>query len=414
MESKPWYVPGKWYTSPLNWESPVRDQMSGLPKRVFLRDVTMREGEETVGAIISPEARMELALKLDELGIAAIELPKLHSTDAVAQLVKNLRRAGVKSKIAYFSAKLRGDWKKDIDRALKIDADILDLHFSFSPMEIFSDFRDGMSKDEIRRTIDAAVPYAVERAREVAFGWSKATRTHLDTVKQMYGAAAEAGASHLHIYDSRGSVFPTTVKYFVQELKKSVGDQASLSMHCHNDFGLATANTLAAVEAGADWCEVAVNGLGDRAGNASLEEVAASLQILFGVETGLNLEKLYALSKFAERATGVVCQRNKAITGENAFLEESAAHMLQVGQSQDEGLPEANVPFVGEVVGQTQRYVWGSSTFWGDVLDLKVQSMGLKPSPEEMDKIRDELYQEICKKRFLTESEVEEFLSARS
>jgi len=413
METKPWYVPGKWYTSPLNWEPPVRAQMSGLPKKVFLRDVTMREGEETVGAIISPDDRPDLALKLDELGVGAIELPKLHSTEEVAELVKKFRKVGVKSKIAYFSAKLRGDWKKDIDRALKVNADILDLHFSFSPLEIFSDFRDGISKDEIRRIIDGAVPYAVERAREVAFGWSKATRTDLETVKEMYRLAAQAGASHLHVYDSRGSVFPTTVKYFIQELKKDVGD-ASISIHCHNDFGLATANTLAAVEGGADWCEVAINGLGDRAGNASLEEVAASLQILLGVDTGLNLEKLYGLSKFAEKVTGIQCQRNKAITGENAFLEESASHMLQVGQSEEEGLPEANVPFVGEVVGQTQRYVWGSSTFWGNVLELKVESMGLKPSPEQMERIRRDLYQEICKRRFLTDAEVEQFLSTWS
>src|SRR5262245_1008147 len=413
METKPWYVPGKWYTSPLNWEPPVRAQMSGLPRKVYLRDVTMREGEETVGAIISSDDRPELALKLDELGVGAIELPKLHSTEEVAELVKKFRKAGVKTKIAYFSAKLRGDWKKDIDRALKVNADILDLHFSFSPLEIFSDFRDGISKDEIRKIIDGAVPYAVERAREVAFGWSKATRTNLETVKQMYALAAQAGASHLHVYDSRGSVFPTTVKYFIQELKKEVGE-ASISIHCHNDFGLATANTLAAVEGGADWCEVAINGLGDRAGNASLEEVAASLQILFGVDTGLNLEKLYPLSKFAEKITGVQCQRNKAITGENAFLEESASHMLGAGQSEEEGLPEANVPFVGEVVGQTQRYVWGSSTFWGNVLDLKVESMGLKPSPEQMERIRRDLYQEICKRRFLTDAEVEQFLSTWS
>ena len=88
--------------------------------------------------------------------------------------------------------------------------------------------------------------------------------------------------------------------------------------------------------------------------------------------------------------------------------------MLQVGQSEEEGLPEANVPFVGEVVGQTQRYVWGSSTFWGNVLDLKVESMGLRASPEQMEKIREALYQEICKKRFLTDTEVEQFLSAWS
>ena len=142
--------------------------------------------------------------------------------------------------------------------------------------------------------------------------------------------------------------------------------------------------------------------------------MAASLQILFGVDTGLKLEKLYALSKYAEKITGIVCQRNKAITGENAFLEESAAHMQQIGQSEEEGLPEANVPFVGEVVGQTQRYVWGSSTFWGNVLDLKVESMGMRPSAEQMEKIRKDLYGEICKKRFLTETEVEEFLTAWS
>lgn len=410
MDSKPWYVAGKWYTSPLNWEVAVRSQMSALPGRVFFRDVTMREGEETVGAIISPDDRLELALKLDELGVGAIELPKLHSTEEVAALTKRFRQAGVKTKIAYFSAKLRGDWRKDIDRALKVNADILDLHFSFSPIEIFSDFQEGISKDEILKTIEGAVPYAAERAREVAFGWSKATRTNLATVKKMYKAAAEAGARHLHVYDSRGSVFPTALKYFVTELKKAVGG-ASLSIHCHNDFGLATANTLAAVEGGADWCEVAINGLGDRAGNAALEEVAASLQILFGTDAGIKLDKLYALSKFAEKITGVQCQRNKAITGENAFLEESASHMLQVGQAQEEGLPEANVPFMAEVVGQTQRYVWGSSTFWGDVLDLKVRSMGIRTTPAQMEQIRRSLYEEICKKRFLTDEEVEKFLA---
>ena len=329
METKPWYVPGKWYTSPFNWDPAVRCQMEGIPHRVYLRDVTMREGEETVGAIISPESRVDLALKLDELGVDAIEMPKLDSHEAVGELVKTFRRAGVKTRIAYFSAKLRGNWKTEIDRAAKVESDILDLHFSFSPREIFSDFQDGISKKEILKIVEEAVPYACGRVKEVAFGWSKTTRSHLDTIKAVYRAAAQAGASHLHIYDSRGSVFPFAVKYLVQELKKVAGD-ASISIHCHNDFGLAVANTLAAVEGGARWCEVAVNGLGDRAGNSSLEEVAASLEILYGVKTGIKLEKLYALSKFAEKITGIPCQRNKAIVGENAFLEESASHMMQV------------------------------------------------------------------------------------
>ena len=215
METKPWYQPGKWYTSQYNWDEDVRSQMQKLPQRVYLRDVTLREGEETVGAIISPKGRVDLALMLDDLGVDAIELPKLESHEAAGELTKQLRRAGVKTQIAYFSAKLRGDWRRDIDCAAKVEADILDLHFSFSAREIFTDFQEGILKKEIFNIIEQALPYALSQVKEIAFGWSKTTRTNLDMVKSMYGAAADAGANHLHNYDSRGSVFPAATKFLV-------------------------------------------------------------------------------------------------------------------------------------------------------------------------------------------------------
>ncbi len=347
---------------------------------------------------------------LDDLGVDAIELPKLDSPEAVAELTKKFRQAGVKTQIAYFSAKLRGNWKRQIDQALQVEADILDLHFSFSPREIFSDFEEGISKAEILKIIEGAVPYARSRVKEVAFGWSKTTRSPLETIKSLYGAAAEAGAKHLHVYDSRGSVFPSAARYLVQELKKKVGE-THISIHCHNDFGLATANSLAAVEGGATWCEVSVNGLGDRAGNSSLEEMAAALEILYGVRTGIRMEKLYGIAKFTEKITGIQCQRHKAIVGENAFLEESASHMLQVKEAEESNLPEANVPFMAAVVGQTQRYVYGSTTLWGDVLETKIAAMGFHPSGEELRKVREILEQEIRERRFLTEAEVAKMLS---
>lgn len=154
------------------------------------------------------------------------------------------------------------------------------------------------------------------------------------------------------------------MRYLSEEVKGVVGDIPVL-VHCHNDFGMATANTIGAILGGTEGCDVTVNGIGGRAGNASLEEVVFSLEMLCGVKTGIDMTKLYELSKFVEKVTGVKCQPHKAIVRKNSFLEESELHIHGVMKGKQVDLGDlAYLPYAPWVVGQRHKIVWGSTSLW--------------------------------------------------
>ena len=199
------------------------------------------------------------------------------------------------------------------------------------------------------------VEYAKDHGVEVEFSCEDATRTELEYLKEMHRAVRDAGVDYINVPDTVGTIMPKAMRYLIKELVSDIN--VPISIHCHNDFGLAVANSLAAVESGAKQIHCTINGLGERAGNASLEEIVMSLMALYGVRVSLDTTRLTYISKLVSRISGVVVQPNKAIVGENAFAHESGIHVHGV-------LSKAFCyePLTPKLVGKESEIVVGKHT----------------------------------------------------
>jgi len=193
----------------------------------------------------------------------------------------------------------------------------------------------------------------------IVFDLVDATRTSIDILIQAVEIGIESGVELVILYDTVGAVFPNVFKYLVRTVKE-ITSSIPVGVHVHDDFGLATASICAGIEAGAEYADLVVNKLGDRAGNASLEETAVALELLYGVKTGLRLEKLFPLSKLVERISGVALPKNKPIVGFNTFLYESELHVLSV---QDPDKWRCFMPFHPKIVGRKANIIYGQPRY---------------------------------------------------
>ncbi len=400
----PWHRPGKWFVSPHFWEEAVQAQMPHRPNRVSFRDVTLREGEETVGVVFTMEDRVEIARRLQDLGVPEFEMPMFAGSSVQEQkaLLRALVDAGVTMNRCYLVS-LTSAWQKDVDRAIDCGADRVQL-ISQLPDGLGAPARGPVrSPGEVLEDVLAAIAYCKVRNVSVTVSTPGATRLPLQMLLDFHSKAASSGADRVSVSDSMGIGMPAAVRFLVRRVKEAVGSTPVL-IHCHNDLGLATANTLAGVEGGAEWVDVVVNGLGDRAGNGSLEEVVTALE-LYGVDTGIHLDKLTELSRFMEDKTGVNLQPNKAVVGANAFLEESAPHFLMTKKAEKAGVPEAAVPYVPELVGQRHVLIIGSSTLHGGAIEYKLDEWGYRCAPEQVEEVRQVAEKKIAVQRYLSEEE---------
>ncbi len=407
---RPWHVPGRWYTSLHNWHENVRGGMVGLPRQVCVKDDTLREGEETPGVVFDLKDRVEIGVRLQDIGVAELEMPMASSLEESAEVTKEFKRAGIKCRKSYIYFRTppyeASTWKDDIKRRIDLGLDHLTLSLSFSREDTWSDFGGEFSKEKVEAIIGETVQYAKNQGATVGFGWPNQTRTYLDTLKRFHKAAADAGVDRTQIYDSLGVGLPASIRHLVSQVKQAVGKTPVL-IHVHNDFGMATANTLAGIEGGAEWCDLVVNGLGDRGGNASFEEVVSALEILYGVNTGIKLDRLYELSKFVAKKSGVKCQPHKAIVGQNSFMEESAGHHRSMHAAIVGGTPEAYVPYVPETVGRHYTKIFGTTTMYGGAIEIQLDDWGFQYSVQDIERVRRRALKEIrsSKKGYLSEPE---------
>ncbi|AMV22310.1 2-isopropylmalate synthase [Planctomyces sp. SH-PL14] len=311
---------------------------------ITIFDTTLRDGEQSPGCSMDTEQKLEVAKALVELGVDVIEagfpIASPGDFDAVQKIA---RKYGDQSTICGL-ARCRTE---DIDRAWEAlkDAQNVRIHIFLATSPIHRQFKLKMAEEEIiRKTVDM-VRYTADRMSErsditrpnVEFSPEDAARTELDFLCRVVESAIDAGATTVNIPDTVGYATPNHFYKVISYLKKNVPniERAVLSTHCHNDLGLAVANSLAGVEAGARQIECTINGLGERAGNAALEEVVMALktrQDYFGVDTRINTPKLCPISRLVSSTTGMRVQRNKAIVGQNAFAHEAGIHqhgMLQ-------------------------------------------------------------------------------------
>ena len=344
--------------------------------KVRIFDTTLRDGEQTPGVALSPEQKLHIAHKLDELGVDAIEAGFPVVSQGERKGVKLITEANLKAEICG----LTRTNKKDIDAA--VDCGLTYIHNFIATSDIHLEHKLKITRDEALQKAIESVEYAKSRGLQVEFSAEDATRSDREFLKKVFGEVAKAGADRIDIPDTVGYSTPQ----YIAEITKDAIDASKLpvSVHCHNDFGLAVANAISGIQAGAQCAHVTINGIGERAGNASLEEFVMALQCLqFDTkwETGIKTQLLYDTSRYISNLVGVPVQPNKAIVGENAFGHESGIHTHGVLSN-----PLTYEPISPELVGRTRWFQVGKHAGVHGMNSM-LKEYGVEPDKEQTTQI---------------------------
>lgn len=357
----------KIWVSELNARPEIRSAFPHSTIRFY--DTTLRDGEQTVGITLSPEQKLEIARKLDELGVSRIEagFPKVSPEDAAA--IQLMSKAGLKAELWGFSRAVKGDLEELL--RLGIRATVIESPTSDIKLKAY-----GMSREEVLRRVVDAISFAQQNGIKVAYFAVDGTRTELDFLKNVYLAALASGATEIVVVDTIGACGPEAAEFLVRQVRRWVGPEVPLHWHGHNDFGMATACAVAAVRAGATWIQGTINGMGERAGNSDIGEIALALQCLYDIPVGLNLGKVREVSQLVCRQAGYSLEAWKPLVGDNLFMRESGAVATQFH------IPEAIEPYSSELVNARRSIVLGKKSGL-DSIDLKCKELGLSITAEQ-------------------------------
>jgi 2-isopropylmalate synthase len=342
--------------------------------RIF--DTTLRDGEQTPGVALTPEQKLGIAQKLDALGVDAIEAGFPVISDGEMQGIRLITSANLNAEICG----LARTEKKDIDAA--VSAGLKYIHTFIATSDIHLKYKLKMTKDQALAKAIEAVEYGKSLGLRVEFSAEDATRTEREFLKKVFKEVANAGADRIDIPDTVGYSTPG----YIAEITKDAIEASHLpiSVHCHNDFGLAVANAISSIQAGAQCAHVTINGIGERAGNASLEELVMALQCLQfdkKYETNINTKLLYETSRYVSSVVGIHVQPNKAIVGENAFGHESGIHTHGVLNN-----PLTYEPISPELVGRTRWFQVGKHAGAHGVSAM-LEEYGIQPTREQTQEI---------------------------
>ena len=337
---------------------------TNIPKNIRIFDTTLRDGEQTPGVSLTPDEKVEIAVNLNNIGVDVIEAGFPISSHGEQEAIKKITSLNMDAEICGLARAV----KKDIDVAIDCGVDSIHTFIATSPLH--REYKLKMSKEEIINKAVDAIEYIKEHGIKVEFSAEDATRTEIDYLIEVYKNAEDAGADRINVPDTVGVMIPRAMTYLISELKKEL--TIPISVHCHNDFGLAVANSLGAVEGGAEQIHCTINGLGERAGNAALEEAVMSLKMIYGVESNIKTEKLTEISNLVSKLTGIKTQPNKAVVGENSFAHESGIHAHGV-------LAHALTyePIPPEIVGQKRKIILGKHT-GAHAIQSKLKELGLE------------------------------------
>ena len=335
---------------------------------VGLYDTTLRDGEQTVGVVLDPEQKLEIARLLDELGIDRIEagFPRVSRDDWDA--VKLISDAVLDAEIWGFSRAVPADLEALVE--LGVQASVIESPISDLKLEAI-----GVSREKMLGRITEAMRFAAGHDIHAAFFGVDSTRAHADFYESVYKSAVDAGAREVVVVDTLGIASPEAVADLVGRTVEWVGPDVPVHFHGHNDFGLATAAAVAAVRAGARWVQGTINGMGERAGNANLGEVALTLRALYGVESNLRLERVRDVSARVRELSGYELDPWKPVTGETLFRRESGAVASQFHD------PPSIEPYSSELVRAERAVVLGKKSGL-DSIRIKAVELGLDV-PEE-------------------------------
>ena len=355
------------WVSELNARPEIRGAFTRTqPVRFY--DTTLRDGEQSVGIVLDPPQKLEIARALDALGVDRIEggFPRVSAEDA--ESIRLLLDARLRAEIWGFSRAVAADVDELV--RLGVRATIIEAPTSDIKLRAY-----GLTRDAVLQRIEAALRHARQSGITVAFFAVDATRTELAFLRKAYETALAAGAAEIVVVDTIGACGPEAVELLVREVRGWIGPGVPLHFHGHNDFGLATASAIAAVRGGADWIQGTINGMGERAGNADIGEIAAALACLYGVPVAMDLRRVREVSRLVAERSGYAVDAWKPVVGRNLFLRESGAVASQFH------LPEAIEPFAASLVGaESERAVVLGKKSGLDSIAIKARELGLDVS----------------------------------
>jgi isopropylmalate/homocitrate/citramalate synthase len=336
---------------------------------VGLYDTTLRDGEQTVGVVLSPEDKLRIAEALSDAGVDRIEagFPRVSADDWRA--IELILEAGLNAEIWGFSRAVRADVEALVE--LGLQASVIESPVSDAKLAAL-----GVSRQTMLERIRAAVSYAAESGIRVAYFGVDSTRADMEFLRQAYETAVDAGAAEVVVVDTLGIATPEAAAYLVGEVSDRLGSEIPVHWHGHDDFGLATAAAVAAVQAGATWVQGTVNGMGERAGNADLGEVALALEALYGIPTRLRHDRARDLSRLVQELSETPLAAWKPVTGENLFTRESGAVAAQFHD------PPAIEPYSSDLVGASRGIVLGKKSGI-DSIRIRLAELNLDV-PEEL------------------------------
>jgi methanogen homocitrate synthase len=387
MSKKPWIGP-KWFVSPYNFAPEARASFE-IPEKVYIYDVTLRDGEQCPGIVFRKEDKIKIAQALDELGVHRLEagMPAVSQEDF--ESVKEIAHLGLKSKVKAFSRAL----KSDIDLALKADVWGITVELPSSQRLIETGYK--WTPDKVMKMAVEASLYAKSHGLHVSFFCIDSTRAELDFLRKLCTTVVDEGkADALVIVDTFGVANPLGFQHLIKNVRKWV--KAPIEVHVHNDLGLATANSVAGVTAGAQVIHTNINGLGERSGGASLEETAMVLRLLYGVELDLNFSKLTALSRLLEKISGVPNSPMKPVVGTNSFSYEAGIAVMFCYRFMKEGFLQGGLPYLPEFVGNEFKITLGKKSGSYSVL-WELEKLGWTATDEQIDEILKKVKEEAIK-----------------
>ena len=342
------------------------------PFHVEICDVTLRDGEQTPGVSFTCEEKQNITQCLSDTGIEVIEAGFPSVSDEEKRTVRSIVEMDLPSEICCLSRCVQSD----IDSAIDCGVDLVSLFFATSDLHLRIKYK--KTREEMLDLALSMLDYTLDHGIKVRFSAEDASRTDLEFLKTMYRQGAEHGASYSSFADTVGCMTPIQMYETVRELTPELKNP--LCVHCHNDMGFASANTFSAAQAGAFQLHTTVNGIGERCGNASLEEVLVALRMQGGIDR-YDLSNLMSLSKMVERYSGIRVSQTKAVVGDYAFSHESGIHIAAL--IKDRNTYEYYPP---EMVGGEQRFILGKHT-GRKGLEYILASLGYMPCPDEVTRI---------------------------
>jgi isopropylmalate/homocitrate/citramalate synthase len=363
--------------SPYNFEPEV-EKVIKLPEKITIYDSTLRDGEQMPGVSFTPDQKLKIARKLDEINVPQIEAGFPVVSDEEQKTVKMIANEGLKAEILALT-RLK---KEEVDIAVDCDIDMILLFIASSDIHLKYKLKK-WNCEEIVDCIYSVIDHANSHGLKVSFSTEDSTRTAFATLQDFSQAAIKAGIERLGLTDTVGCINPQGLRFLVSKIREFT--EVPVSIHLHNDFGLALTNALAGIEAGAEAVATTVNGIGERAGNVPLEQLVVALKVLYDHDLGIDTTGLKELSEMVTKFSGIPISPNRPLVGDNVFSHESGIHIAAILNH-----PVTYECIPPELVGGTRKLLMGKHTGTAYVSN-RLKEKELEASPKELETIVQEI-----------------------